>query len=205
MTDFDEALAEITAIRSQMARSAGFRGYGPVTLALTGVLAVAAAFLQARLLRDPVREISEYLIIWGTTAALSIILIGIETVRRSRRVHSGLADAMVGTAVEQFMPAAVAGALLTLLLLRTAPENLWMLPGLWQVVFSLGVFASCHFLPRPIFGVGVWYLMTGLACLVYARGAWTLSPWAMGIPYGVGQIAVSAILWRYRSVSDERE
>jgi hypothetical protein len=205
MTDFDEALAEITAIRSQMARSAGFRGYGPVTLALTGVLAVAAAFLQGRAVKDPARDISSYLIIWGTTAILSIVLIGIETVRRSRRVHSGLADAMVGTAVEQFMPSAVAGALLTLLLVRTAPENLWMLPGLWQVIFSLGVFASCHFLPRPIFGVGIWYLMTGLACLVYARGAWALNPWAMGIPYGVGQIAVSAILWQYRPASDDRE
>ena len=30
-----------------------------------------------------------------------------------------------------------------------APDNLWMLPGLWQILFSLGVFASCRFFRVP--------------------------------------------------------
>jgi len=29
-----------------------------------------------------------------------------------------------------------------------------MLPGLWQIVFSLGVFSSCRFLPRPMLAAG---------------------------------------------------
>ena len=36
MRDLDKALADITAIRSQMARGAEFRGYGPATVAATG-------------------------------------------------------------------------------------------------------------------------------------------------------------------------
>ena len=38
-----------------------------------------------------------------------------------------------------------------------------MLPGLWQILFSLGVFASCRLLPRATFGVAVFYLVAGLA------------------------------------------
>ena len=56
---------------------------------------------------------------------------------------------MIRIAVEQFLPALGAGLLLTFTLQRVAPAQLWMLPGLWQVIFSLGIFASCRFLPEP--------------------------------------------------------
>ena len=86
---------------------------------------------------------------WIATAAVSVILIGIEMVARSRRIHSGLADEMIHAATEQFIPAGVAGALLTVVLYRFAPQSLWMLPGLWQIIFSLGVFASCRVAAAP--------------------------------------------------------
>ena len=39
MANLDKALADITAIRTQMARGAEFRGYGPATVAATGCVA----------------------------------------------------------------------------------------------------------------------------------------------------------------------
>src|ERR1700730_16721898 len=77
---------------------------------------------------------------------------------------------MIQAAIEQFLPAMVVGLMLTVVLVRVAPRELWMLPGLWQLAFSLGIFASCRFLPRPMFAVGLWYLATGLACLAIVRG-----------------------------------
>ena len=197
MTDLDRALAEITAIRSQVARSVEFRGYGPATLALTGGLAFLAAALQALWLADPPTAIAHYLALWTATAVISVTLVGVEMITRSRRVHSDLAEKMIMTAVEQFVPAGVAGLLLTAVLLRQAPDSAWMLPGLWQIMFSLGIFASCRYLPRAIFAVGVWYLAAGLACLAFAAGDHALSPLAMGVPFGVGQLLAAALLqWR---------
>lgn len=69
-----------------------------------------------------------------------------------------------------------------------------MLPGLWQLLFSLGVFASCHFLPRLTFGVGIWYLVTGLTTLIMQADSPALLPWTMGISFGIGQLLVAAIL-----------
>ena len=83
-----------------------------------------------------------------TSAAVSAGLIWIEMQARSRRHHSGLADAMVYQAIEQFLPVGAAGALLAVMLGKFAPETLWILPGLWQVLVSLGVFASVRTLPR---------------------------------------------------------
>src|SRR5205814_3360236 len=92
MGDLDRALADISAIRTQMARGAEFRGYGPATVAATGLLALFAAGAQALCLPDPARNVFFYLALWVATAALSVVLIGIEMVGRSRRIHSGLAD-----------------------------------------------------------------------------------------------------------------
>ena len=195
MKELDRALADITAIRSQLARGTEFRGYGPVTVAATGFLAVAAAALQAVWLPDPSAAPVAYVAIWVATAAISIILIGIEMVARSRRIHSGLADEMIHAATEQFVPAGVAGALLTFVLYRFVPQTLWMLPGLWQIVFALGIFASCRTLPRPMFAAAVWYLAAGLASLAVANGAHAYSPWAMAVPYGIGQLFIAAILY----------
>ena len=194
MKELDEALAEITAIRSQIARTAEFHGYGPVTVATTGLMALVAGEVQAHSLSNPVEGIVSYISIWMATAALSLVLIGIEMVSRSRSMHSGLAEEMISTAVEQFLPAGIVGVLLTLVLVRFAPEALWMLPGLWQVLFSLGVFASARFLPRATYAVGGWYLLTGLACLTLGREQHLLSPWAMALPFGLGQLLAAAVL-----------
>jgi len=194
--DLNKALADITAIRSQMARGTEFQGYGPATVAATGVLALAAAGIQMLWLPDPAAHVFSYLALWITTAAVSIVLIGIEMVARSRRIHSGLADEMIHAATEQFIPAGVAGALLTVVLFRFAPESLWMLPGLWQIVFSLGFFASCRSLPRPMLAVGVWYLAAGLASLAFANGTQAFAPWAMALPFGLGQLLMAGILYR---------
>ncbi len=55
---------------------------------------------------------------------------------------------MIYQAIEQFLPAGIAGMVLAGVLWRFAPETLWMLPGLWQVLVSLGIFASMRSLPR---------------------------------------------------------
>lgn len=194
MRDLQRALADITAIRGQMARGTEFHGYGPAALAVTAMLALLAAAAQARWIDNPVRAIGAYLAVWITTAALCVLVVGIETVRRTRRMHGGLADDMLRAAAESFLPAAAAGVLLTLVLLHAAAEELWMLPGLWQILFSLGVFASCRSLPRPMIAVALWYLGGGLSCLMFANGSDALSPWTMGVPFFGGQMLAAVLL-----------
>jgi hypothetical protein len=129
MHDLDRALADIVAIRTQLARDTPFRGYGPATVAATGGLALLAAAGQAVWLADPVRSPMAYLALWVAIAAIAVALVGVEAVTRSRRLHSGLADAMIYAAIEQFVPAGAAAALLGFVVARFAPDNLWMLPG----------------------------------------------------------------------------
>jgi hypothetical protein len=193
MTDLQKAIGDISSIRRQMARTTEFHGYGPATLASTGVLALVAAEVQARCLPEPANRISLYLAIWTVTAFISAVLTGVQMYTRARRIHSALSDEMIHMAVEQFMPSLGTGTLLTIVLAHVAPASAWIIPGLWQVIFSLGIFASCRFLPRPIIAAALWYLLTGLACLSLGDTR-ALSPWAMAIPFGIGQLLVAGIL-----------
>jgi hypothetical protein len=194
MDDLRKALGDISSMRRQMARSTEFRGYGPATLAGTAGFALLAAAIQTRLAPDPANQLGRYLTIWIWTALASAALIGVQMHTRTRRIHSGMADEMIRMAVEQFLPSALAGALVTLVLVRYVASASWMLPGLWQIIFSLGVFSSCRFLPRAMVAAGAWYLATGLVCLALAD-ARALSPWAMAIPYAAGQLLVAGILY----------
>lgn len=187
MHDLDKALADIVAIRSQLARDTAFRGLGSATLAATGLLALTTAGGQALWLGDSTTRPLLFFSLWIATAIAAVALVGIEMVRRSRRLHSGLADVMVWNAIEGFLPAAGAGACLALVLARFAPDQIWMLPGLWQVLVGLGLFASARILPRAVQGAGAWYLLAGLAGLAAASGTHALSPWLMGLPFAVGQ------------------
>jgi hypothetical protein len=194
MRDLDKALADILAIRSQIAAGTAFRGYGPATVAATSGIALLTAILQFLWLDDPTGQPIAFFAGWAAAALLSGALIWIEMQARSRRHHSGLADAMVQQAVEQFLPAGVAGVLLAIMLWKFAPETLWMLPGLWQVLVSLGVFASVRSLPRTIALGAAWYFLSGFTVLLLASQSHLLSPWTMGLPFAGGQLLVAALL-----------
>jgi hypothetical protein len=194
MRDLDKALADILAIRSQIAAGTAFRGYGPATMAATGILALVTALIQFLWLEDPTGHPLVFFSGWAAAALLSGAIIGIEMKARSRRHHSGLADAMIHQAVEQFLPAGVTGALLAVMLMKFAPEALWMLPGLWQVFVSLGVFASVRSLPRTVAFGGAWYFVAGFTVLLLASESHSLSPWTMGLPFVIGQLLMAALL-----------
>lgn len=191
-----EALTQITEIRLQMARTEVFRGFRAVPAAFSGAVAVAAALAQSALVQDPPRQVGTYLSLWIGAAVVSVMSAVLGMGIRARIAASPLTREITSLAMEQFIPSIVAGALITLVLVRSAPESVWMLPGLWQVLYSLGIFASCRLLPRAMFGVAVFYLLSGLTTLALAQGDRALSPWAMALPFGVGQLLAAAVLYR---------
>lgn len=193
MRDIDKALADIMAIRSQIASGTVFRGYGPVAIAVTGLLGFSTALAQSLWLIAPTPFL--YCAEWLATAALSAAVVWIEMQGRSRRLHSSLADVMIHQAIEQFLPATAAGVAMTALLLSFAPENVWMMPGLWQLFVSLGVFASLHNLPRNMIFAGAWYFVSGFAMLLMGATTHLLDPWMMGLPFAGGQVLMAALLY----------
>ena len=191
-----EALTQIAEIRQQMARGQLFRGYRAATTAFSGLAAVVAGVVQWSVFPDASRK--EFVLLWSAAAAICLVAVGIEMAIRTRRSASQVQKQLTLLAIEQFMPSVIAGALLTWFFCDFLRNESWMLPGLWMVIFSLGMFASARLLPRAVFAVAGFYLVAGIFTLLitYSEGSpWRVSPVPMAVVFGIGQTATAGILY----------
>jgi len=190
-----EAISHIAEIRARVAATERFRGYRAVPVAISGVLAAIVALLQPRIIPTPSADLAGYIALWVATAILGLAAAGWGIWVRHRNGADRISRELTLLAVGQFAPCIIAGALVTIVIARHASDHASVLPGIWQVLFSLGVFASCRLLPRAMALVGVFYLCSGAWNLMSAGNPEAFSPWAMGLPFGVGQIATALILY----------
>jgi hypothetical protein len=191
--ELHEALGQIEAIQRQMARTEKFRGYAAWPTAFGAALAAVAAAAQPLIVPQPDDDLASYLTLWLAVAAMAGGVAAGDAWRRHLR-DATTSGVLVRLACEQFLPCVVAGALVTATIVRCAPSVAWMLPGLWAVTFSLGLFASWRLLPGPIAAVAAWYLVAGCVCLALGPTGAGLAPWTMAMLFGVGQSMLAAIL-----------
>ena len=192
--ELDNALDQIAEIHRLMARTHTFRGYRSATTFFTAVVAVGAAAFQSWWIPDPARQPLHFIDLWVAVAIGCLVVVAAEMTERYRRTDSPLQRQLTIQAVEQFLPVIIVGGLVTLVLTESARQVLWLLPGLWSIFFGLGILASRHLLPRPIVFVGMFYLLCGLTCLATVHNSEALSPWFVGLPFGIGQTAAAIIL-----------
>jgi hypothetical protein len=114
-------------------------------------------------------------------------------VRRALRSPGALSAAHARLAAMQFLPCLLVGVIVTWFVAARMPNELGLLPGLWQLLFGLGNLAAHRLLPLPGVFIGIAYLATGTCCLWFEQSA--LDPWAMGLPFAAGQLGLAAILW----------
>jgi hypothetical protein len=192
--DLHQALSQLDAIHAQVSRTEAFRGYRPLTVATQGLLAMAAAVGQALWIADPAGNVSLWLQLWLAVAAGSVTIVSVDLVIDCWRSPSQFARRQTWQAVEQFLPCIAAGGALTWGVSQFAPASLPLLPGLWAIVFSLGIFSSSRQLPAAVVWVAIYYLLAGLAAIALARGEDAFSPWSMAGTFGVGQLLTAWVL-----------
>jgi hypothetical protein len=192
--ELSDALAQISEIRAHIAKTEVFRGYRSLTVGFSGVVAIVTAAIQSRLLADPAAQAGAYLTLWIAAAAISVVVVATELFVRAYLARSSVTRQLTIMAAEQFLPSMVAGGVLTAVIARCAIEQVWMLPGLWAVIFALGVFASHRLLPWQTFWVAGYYLACGAALVALGPG-WALWPWSMAITFGGGQLFAGAIFY----------
>ena len=193
--ELHEAISSLSVIRRHLAETETFRGYRALPVAASAFLAVFAGLLQPVFLPNPSDDHAGYVLLWSLVALGSMAMTGVTMFLRDNLYGQSRSRAVTWLAITQFLPCLGAGALASLVILRRAPEIAWILPGIWQLFFSQGVFAACRLLPRMTVIVAVFYLCTGLLVLGTARGEAAFSPWAMALPFGIGQLIAAAVLY----------
>lgn len=190
--EIDKALSQISEIHEHVARAELYRDVKAVPVALSGGVALLAASVQRQLI-GPNPEIS-YIIFWLAVAAFCVLIGGWGIARDYVTQRNPLARRRTDIVVGQFVPCLAAGVLVTLACLVQMALLPW-LPGLWALLFSLGVFAARPYLPRMIGYGALYYLGAGGVLLALAPARTSLAPWAMGLTFGIGHILIGLILY----------
>lgn len=190
--DVSQALEQLNEIRHHLGRSEIYRGYRSRTLVVMGVVGLlASAVLQfAWPEAAPIEKVG----FWVAVAGLNLAIAAWEILGDYGDLKTDHQRRITKRTVGQFLPTLCAGGLLTMVLV-SRDTALDMLPGIWSVMFSLGVFASRPYLPRGVGWVGAYYLGTGSLLLGFSESALSLS-WYMGGVFGVGQFILAYVMYQ---------
>jgi hypothetical protein len=193
MSDLSKALDQISEIHDHLSKSEVYRGWRPVPVAASALIGIGAAWYQAALAK-PIEPVA-FVVFWLVVAVMALVIGCAEIVWHYAR-HATTADRRRSRLVlGQFLPALLAGAIGALALLRVSPALATLLPGLWALLFGVGIFAARPYLPNGARLVAGFYWITGVVLLWTCRDFDTLSPWMVGGPFAVGQLLSAAVLY----------
>jgi hypothetical protein len=190
---FTDAMSQISEIHEHLAKSEVYRGFRSLPVALSGLCGLAAVSVQPRLL--PLDDARGVLAYWLAVAALGGAVGGSEILYNYLFRDDPFARRRTRKVVGQFVPCLAAGAAVTWGVVRWSEWTIPLLPGLWAVVFSLGIFAARPYLPRAIGWVALYYLAAGLRLLWYVPDSGSLWGWQLGGTFGAGQLAAALVLY----------
>lgn len=193
--NLQDAIASIGEIQTQLERTQVFRGYRALAVGTTGLLACGGTVVQSLWLPRPEQSVEKWLALWITIAAASLVVVGWELLQRCCDRTSPFHARASRSALKQFIPCLVAGAAATWAILAAAPDVAWVLPGVWAILFSQGVFSSLAILPRGGLSIAVHYLLAGIICLRFGHGSSAFAPWTMLVTFGIGQLLSAAVLY----------
>lgn len=197
MTDLEKALGDIADIQAQITSARLFKGFGPLVIGLSGVLAICVMALQILRPEKFAANTHELLWVWVCVAVLALILIVAEMWALSRRHHGSMAFKMVRKVAEGFLPALAAGAIMgSILLTQNTPDFAKFLPPIWQFMIALGLFATMGSLHRNLYLIALWYFICASLVYFLLASGQALTPLHMGLPFGLGQIFMALVLAR---------
>ena len=191
--DVTRALDQIAEIHEQIAKGEVYRGYRSLPIAASGLIGIAAAWLQPAALgtADPIG-----FVFYWTAVAAAAALVGSSEIIYNYVVHECDSDRrQTRRVLGQFLPSLVGGVAMTVCFMHLSTALIPLLPGLWAFCFGIGTFASRPYLPKAIGWIALFYYVAGFALLWIARGPEVMTGWWVGGTFGVGQLLAAMVLW----------
>src|SRR3954465_5836721 len=166
------AMDNLRFIRETMAAAATFTavsGWGTVLIGLTALVAAGLAAATQSTVR--------WVFIWMCEAVLSVGISIYTMSLKSRAAGLPLWSEPARKIVFSFVPPMLVGALLTLVCYEH--DLLGLLPGVWMLLYGVGVVAAGTFSVRIVPVMGIAFMVVGTAAL-FAPPSWTTVCMAAG-------------------------
>lgn len=191
--DAGRAAEQIAEIHRHLSRSEVYRGWRAAPVALSGIIGLAAAWLQKPALGQG--DAVAFVIYWSAVAVAAAAAGMSEIFYNYIVSDAAFGRRQTRRVAAQFLPAIGVAALATATFVRLGAALLVLLPGLWALLFGLAILASRPYLPRASGWVVVYYFICGSTLLWNAHTPLAQSPWAVGGVFGVGQLLAAALIY----------
>ncbi len=195
-----DALGQVDRMRDLILERRRFRGYSGIARMLGGGVALATTLVLSRV--EALRTSPLQLAGWAGVLFFALVLnYGGLALWAFRRRGTGHALSDLRPALE-VLPALAIGAVLSLALVLRGHYDL--LFGVWMCLYGLAHMGYRHSLPRGIIGVGLFYQVAGIACLLTPSISF-LNPWPMGLVFFAGESVGGLILRSGATVNPTEE
>lgn len=189
--EVDDAIERISQIHEHLAKGELYRGFRPLPVGVTALLGLAAAACQAAVIAPG--DLARFPWYWAGVAAVCGVAGTADIAHAYLTREDRFARRRTHQVLGQIVPALLAGLAVTLALART-PAWIPLLPGLWVVLFGLGVFAARPYAPRATGWVALGYMVAGAWMLLAATPDTAAMGWRLGAVFAVGQAALALVL-----------
>ena len=180
------AMDNLRFIRETMERAGAFTAISGWATVVVGVTALGAA-----LLAGPRPDGGRWFAVWLGEALLSFCVASWAMARKARAAGIPLLSGSGRKFLLSFLPPLVAGALLTIVLLRAQLPTL--LPGLWMLLYGAAVISAGTFSVRIVPAMGICFAALGAAA-AFAPPVWGAALMAAG--FGVLHIVFGLLIAR---------
>lgn len=183
-----DALGQVRKLREAVLEKRQFRGYSGLARMLSGLAALAAAVVLHGLHSD---NPDVHLAAWGAVLAVGMLLnYGALLYWFLRDPQVGRNPAHLKPAFDAIPPLAVGAAFTAACLLYGRYH--WLF-AVWMSMYGLMHIPYRNSLPPANYGVGLFYVAAGAACLFWP-GLSFLNPWPMGLVFFAGETAGGLVL-----------
>ena len=182
----ERAMDNLRYIRETMERSTAFTGipgWGEVAIGGTALIATFVAASQT--------TFKGWLAVWIAEGLISLLIAGWSMDRKARAVGMPLMSGPGRKAVFSLSPPIIAGALLTIVLVRARLTS--AIPGSWLLLYGTGVVTGGMFSVPAVPLMGLCFMFLGAVAL-FAPPAF--SDWFMGAGFGGLHLIFGVIIAR---------
>jgi len=182
----DQAAANLRFIRNAMASSTAF-----TAVSGRGGVAMGCTALVAALVASQTDSRGEWLAVWLVAAALAGAIGVVATNQKARLAGGALLEGPGRKFALGLAPPILAGALLTIVLLRA--DDFGLLAGVWLLLYGVAVVTGGTFSVRIVPVMGACLMALGAAAL-FSPESW--GNWYLAAGFGGLQIAFGALIAR---------
>jgi len=153
----ERAMDNLRYIRETMERSTAFTGISGWGEVVIGATALIASVLAAN------QTFRGWLAVWIAEGFISLLIAGWSMDRKARAVNMPLMSGPGRKAVFSLSPPIIAGALMTIVLVRTGQTK--AIPGVWLLLYGTGVVTGGMFSVPAVPIMGVCFMGLGALAL----------------------------------------